>query len=420
MCGIGGVVCFKEHRLDVERIQAMLLHLEPRGQCATGVAYHDGDSIIVRKAPGPASEFLRAVPPDVWKAIAQSPIVLLHTRSATQGDPCVNENNHPVVHEPWLAIHNGVITNDAEVFASLKVKRSGTVDSAAIPAALATRGPAGLGLLSGTAALAAWSADAPDQIILARLGKPPLEVEHHQQCLIFGSTLPPVTSPLVEGVGVSITPWMRQISLGSRTLLAVNTAGALHSEATPLGQEIPHAALTWRGGRDWVARMMRQSDAPPEWSQPTPTATKDLGELHPPAHPQYCFPPPHYEERFGSGFDTTVYTIFGRWVRLRVDGKDVYRFHPFKSVKKWYHREKVPHWWEQVPVETARPLLRIPSLVKETIGAREYLCPWCGVSVAVEHWKRASKLTHLCPWCSLPASVPAHELPFFYTMEGQR
>ena len=56
--------------------------------------------------------------------------VIGHTRAATQGTPLNNSNNHPILDENWIGIHNGVIYNDG-LLAS-QYGTSAEVDSAVI------------------------------------------------------------------------------------------------------------------------------------------------------------------------------------------------------------------------------------------------------------------------------------------------
>ncbi|HEY76689.1 MAG TPA: hypothetical protein G4O00_11010 [Thermoflexia bacterium] len=55
--------------------------------------------------------------------------ILGHTRMPTKGDPLRNVNNHPLRTEHVVGIHNGVISNDDELFARLGLPRAGEVDS---------------------------------------------------------------------------------------------------------------------------------------------------------------------------------------------------------------------------------------------------------------------------------------------------
>ena len=85
------------------------------------------------KSPTPASEFTTQ---DYYKKvfIKFDPTILIgHNRASTQGEPSDNNNNHPLYTDNGLQIiHNGMISNDAEIIEKYKLKRKGLVDSEAI------------------------------------------------------------------------------------------------------------------------------------------------------------------------------------------------------------------------------------------------------------------------------------------------
>ena len=60
---------------------------------------------------------------------------LVHVRDYTKGHPTIAANNHPVRHGSVVGIHNGIISNDEELFAGHDMERHEpemTVDSEAI------------------------------------------------------------------------------------------------------------------------------------------------------------------------------------------------------------------------------------------------------------------------------------------------
>ena len=158
--------------------------MEYRGYDSAGVALVGGDPVRldVRRSVGKVdalAEALRADPPDAAAACG-----IGHTRWATHGAPCVR-NAHPHLSPDGriAVVHNGIIDNfldlrerlrakgaefrsdtDSEVIAHLVQEcRGGTLLDAVLRA---------LSFVRGTYGIAVVSADAPDEIVVARRGSP--------------------------------------------------------------------------------------------------------------------------------------------------------------------------------------------------------------------------------------------------------
>ena len=176
MCGIAGYYCWGDARPSQEVIKGLLMANQVRGRSAAGIAYIDaGGRIVYRKQKGPAEKLIASLKPATWAEIARSPRALLHARATTKGTEDVNANNHPVVGLGWLAVHNGYIMNDDELFDYYKAERFAEVDTAAIPLVLSKgkdywESLQHLSLLSGSATVALWSTKEPTKIALAKLG----------------------------------------------------------------------------------------------------------------------------------------------------------------------------------------------------------------------------------------------------------
>jgi glucosamine 6-phosphate synthetase-like amidotransferase/phosphosugar isomerase protein len=95
--------------------QALLAGIAERGADAVGYGYRveATASLTVHKQQTGATALLDAisVPPDANQ-------VIVHVRDYTKGHPTIAANNHPVRHGPVVGIHNGIIENDDELFAS--------------------------------------------------------------------------------------------------------------------------------------------------------------------------------------------------------------------------------------------------------------------------------------------------------------
>ena len=181
MCGIVG---FTGRTPALPFLLDGLRRMEYRGYDSAGVALVGGDPVRleVRRAVGKVdalAEALRADPPDGAAACG-----IGHTRWATHGAPCVR-NAHPHLSPDGriAVVHNGIIDNfldlrerlrakgaefrsdtDSEVIAHLVQEcRGGTLLDAVLRA---------LAFVRGTYGIAGVSADAPDEIVVARRGSP--------------------------------------------------------------------------------------------------------------------------------------------------------------------------------------------------------------------------------------------------------
>ena len=112
MCGIAGIARANQDLKITEKIITdMLLSLEIRGRDATGISWQDtSKKFYILKTPARASDFVQLpeYKENIQKVI-ESPIILLHTRAATQGWPGNNQNNHPIFNKKGIIIHNGVV-----------------------------------------------------------------------------------------------------------------------------------------------------------------------------------------------------------------------------------------------------------------------------------------------------------------------
>jgi asparagine synthetase B (glutamine-hydrolysing) len=102
-----------------------------RGGHATGVAFRDKTGTWHNlKIEGDARAFRKAYP----QAGVGANVAIVHTRYATQGSPSKQVNNHPIQTGAFIGVHNGHISNDAEIFATVPFTRHGEVDSEAFVA----------------------------------------------------------------------------------------------------------------------------------------------------------------------------------------------------------------------------------------------------------------------------------------------
>lgn len=197
MCGIAGFSISKgdHRRVNCRQLaRELLLAIQERGEDATGAAWSEtvdgehGKAVMFAKLDIPADQFVGSLK-ELMPTYSRTAI--LHTRWATQGDPENNDNNHPIIVGDTVGVHNGVISNDDELFAANGWDRIAEVDSEAIFQLIehSDDAIAELHKLNGRAAIAWLDTDSPDTLHLARLDGSPLFIGSTQGgSLVFAST----------------------------------------------------------------------------------------------------------------------------------------------------------------------------------------------------------------------------------------
>jgi glucosamine 6-phosphate synthetase-like amidotransferase/phosphosugar isomerase protein len=190
MCGIAGYSLSASSSVDrTLAAQSLLAGIAERGADAVGYAHRiPNGPIVVHKQRSGASELLDQVrvPRDAIEA-------LVHVRDYTKGHPSITANNHPVRHGAVVGIHNGIITNDDELFEQRRWRRHEpemTVDSEAI-FALAEESEnhaKALEQLYGAMATAWMDERRPGRLFLARGVGRPLWVGRGHRETFFAST----------------------------------------------------------------------------------------------------------------------------------------------------------------------------------------------------------------------------------------
>lgn len=188
MCGIFGIKRLENDAgilgppiLPVQ-IDLMLNSLEYRGNDAAGVALIGlSGEIFVHKDHEPAWD-VTASPKyrEFLEANLNEDIicVLGHTRKATKGNPFRNPNNHPLIKDAGVVVHNGMISNDDRLFADLKLERGAETDSDILRALLDQAGGVSpealksLGKVMGSVASALVHPADPTKLLLLRSGNP--------------------------------------------------------------------------------------------------------------------------------------------------------------------------------------------------------------------------------------------------------
>jgi glucosamine 6-phosphate synthetase-like amidotransferase/phosphosugar isomerase protein len=201
LCGIAGYSLGLDSRVErTVAARALLAGIAERGADAVGYAFRSpGSTIAVHKQRSGASALLEriAVPEHATK-------LLVHVRDYTKGHPDLVANNHPIRHGAVVGVHNGIITNDDQLFDAHGIARAEpgmTVDSEIIFAlAERSRGrtAGALEQLYGSMA-AAWLDENRSELVLARGMGRPLWVGTGRRELFFASTR--LALELVESYG---------------------------------------------------------------------------------------------------------------------------------------------------------------------------------------------------------------------------
>lgn len=123
MCGIAGVTNLGDVAKNPD-LSNLLVKLSERGRDATGIGYNRVGYWHTLKNGVPALKFTETkLAKKMLREAKQARTVLLHCRQATNGSAHNNANNHPVMSDKGMLVHNGV------VYFSESFKGKGTVDS---------------------------------------------------------------------------------------------------------------------------------------------------------------------------------------------------------------------------------------------------------------------------------------------------
>ncbi len=136
MCGIFGITQNNTSHFTkseiISMISSLLLLSESRGKEASGLAIRSIDSINVYKKQESASKLIKTnnYKKILSNAMKRPSAIIGHTRLVTNGSMDDNQNNQPVIKNGTVGIHNGIITNDNELWHKfLNLKKTSQVDT---------------------------------------------------------------------------------------------------------------------------------------------------------------------------------------------------------------------------------------------------------------------------------------------------
>jgi len=196
---------------------AASIAIEDRGPHATGFGWTDDQGWpYFWRSPGRARDVAPGLP-----LPANRQVLIGHTRWATHGDPEDNANNHPQAAPGLVLVHNGVVSNHADLHALLGVEPETAVDTEAV-ANLLSHGPDLLGasapdlleLLEGSFALAWLDAGDPGALHLARGPGRPMALAHTRRGDLVMASTPKALQTLARASRVGLTK-VRSLPAGS-------------------------------------------------------------------------------------------------------------------------------------------------------------------------------------------------------------
>ncbi len=142
MCGIATISIGRSSRgrIPYEKLRGMtqelLVELSSRGRDASGIAVvNENDCFVFKKPLRPERLVVRQRFQDILSKIGpETNFIMMHSRQASVGGNEDNYNNHPIIADPIIGIHNGTLYNDSQLFRLFRdhFRAEGDVDSEVI------------------------------------------------------------------------------------------------------------------------------------------------------------------------------------------------------------------------------------------------------------------------------------------------
>lgn len=424
MCGLAGIFRVDESvpSLGSDVLRAMFKENQYRGRDATGVAFLDDTRrMFIQKAAMPAEDFVKD--PDVnLDKIAASPLILMHVRQATKGPKKDNENNHPIVGLDWVVTHNGMVSNDDDLWEHYGGERFAAVDSSAINLALHKEGLKGLGRLGGSVTFAAYSKHRPGHLYLGRLGHNDLFIFQPKPGVVAWSSDIDVMKVLGSGK-LGKLPMVTVGQLPDCALLDISAEGikSYSISRSPLLLPKPVRPITPVAHPMLPAHYQEQHE---KRAKSTTTITsiprgggsaaRFLGKLPQPQYSGVTIPSPDLDEfmkkinpnKRGIG-QRSLRTLFGTWQFWLSEGVVTSTFKPNKDVARFQKAEFLD-WWNLKPEQQdAAECIACLAAELEFIPVKGqsscWACPWCGVTDGSHNWLQNDGI---CAFCSISSLNP--------------
>jgi hypothetical protein len=261
MCGIGGLVKSNglSNQWTGEFLQQLALLLADRGEDATGCFTSEGAG-VVRKAPGAAKDFHE------WPT-RFGRVNLVHTRQGTGGDPKNILNDHPLVGQKMVLIHNGTCSRMDRI---TDYPYQGECDSEILLSHLETKGIVeGIKSLKGTGAFAICNKTHPDKLWLYSWKNPLSVAWVNGYGIIFASTMEILRKHLgvqfKRAHGLFLPAFIYKMDDGELLELDVATMNFTRTVQKPEEKELP--SIYW-GGDEYEAFADWRSGKTQDWRNP--------------------------------------------------------------------------------------------------------------------------------------------------------
>ena len=138
MCGIFGLITKKNSSIKKNKLKLIFKNLsnlsESRGRDSSGVCFKNNKNKEFKIIKS-NQKITSLVKEDKFKELFNEHInennfnCIGHSRLVTNGSQLKSINNQPVVNEDIIAIHNGIIVNDDELFKKFKLNRNYQIDT---------------------------------------------------------------------------------------------------------------------------------------------------------------------------------------------------------------------------------------------------------------------------------------------------
>lgn len=416
MCGIAGFYCYGDQRPERAEVEKLWDAIKWRGKDAAGLAYvkQKNNESVYFKQPGELAKVKQLVSDDIWAGLVKSHVGILHTRAATQGHENVGENNHPIWAANWLLTHNGMISNDDELWKKLgnKIERPGEVDSSAINLVLGENPNESwedrigrLGLLLGSAAIAGWNYMNPYEVLVAKTTGSPLylKIDKERQMFLWCSLrydLEEKTGGRYLGMDLAGGKPVIEVPENTAILLtptAVRRYGIPHTPFRVTKNPTMAGAYS-KPGHGRVVGVGFSLDSKYEGikDKPAPIFQALTFDSVVAVHTKHQEP---------DGKITTRPTPYGTW-HFDKDSGWLFRAHrrirnywatsmpanfTLPAVGDWLAKANDTFWLEPVSYTT-------PSEVKHIL----YMCPWCGIFTTIGIWNTWQLK---CDWCQIRSKL---------------